>query len=36
MEAVLMAAYSPKQIEFLGSRDIPFDPTYAWIVNATG
>ncbi len=36
MEAVLMAALSPRQVEFLGNGDIPFDPNYARIVEAYG
>lgn len=36
MEAVLMAALSPRQVEFLGTGDIPFDPNYARIVEAYG
>ena len=36
MEAVLMATYAPRQVEFLGNGDIPFDPGYAWIVQAYG
>ena len=36
MEAVLMAALSPRQVEFLGTGDIPFDPNYARVVDAYG
>jgi 1-acyl-sn-glycerol-3-phosphate acyltransferase len=34
LEAVMMAAYSPGMVEFLGNGDIPFDPSYAFIVKA--
>jgi 1-acyl-sn-glycerol-3-phosphate acyltransferase len=36
LEAVMMAAYSPAIVEFLGTGDIPFDPHYAFFVNAYG
>ena len=36
LEAVMMAAYTPGIVEFLGNGDIPFDPKYAFIVNAYG
>lgn len=36
LEAVMMAAYSPGLVEFIGNGDIPFDPTYAFIVNTYG
>ncbi|MEL7645283.1 MAG: lysophospholipid acyltransferase family protein [Anaerolineaceae bacterium] len=36
MEAVLMAALSPRQVEFLGTGDIPIDPNYARVVKAYG
>ena len=34
LEAVMMAAYSPGLVEFIGNGDIPFDPNYAFIVKA--
>ena len=34
LEAVMMAAYNPGLVEFVGTGDIPFDPNYAFIVNA--
>ena len=36
LEAVMMAAYSPGLVEFIGNGDIPFDPSYAFIVNTYG
>lgn len=33
LEAVLLAAFSTRLVEFLGTGDIPFDPAYAWIVK---
>jgi len=36
LEAVLMAAFSPRQVEFLGTGDIPMDPNYARVVVAYG
>lgn len=36
LEAVMMAVYSPGMVEFIGNGDIPFDPSYAFIVNAYG
>lgn len=36
LEAVMLAAYCPGTIEFIGSGDIPFDPNYAPIVKAYG
>ena len=36
LEAVLMAAYCPGVVEFLGNGDIPFDPNYAFIANTYG
>ena len=36
LEAVLMAAYTPGQVEFIGTGDIPFDPNYAFFANAYG
>lgn len=34
LEAVMMAAYNPGLVEFVGNGDIPFDPNYAFIVKA--
>ena len=34
LEAVILVAVVPRQVEFLGTGDIPFDPAYAWIANA--
>lgn len=34
LEAVMMAAYSPGMVEFIGTGDIPLDPNYAFIVKA--
>lgn len=36
MEIVLMAAYSPKIVEFVGAGDIPIDPNFAWMTKAYG
>ncbi len=36
LEAVLMAAFTPGQVEFIGNGDIPFDPNYAFFANAYG
>lgn len=36
LEALLMAAYSPRLVEFLGTGDIPFDSAYAWITKLYG
>jgi 1-acyl-sn-glycerol-3-phosphate acyltransferase len=36
LEAVMMAAYSPGLVEFIGNGDIPFDPKYDLIVKAYG
>lgn len=36
LEALLMAAYSPRLVEFLGTGDIPFDSAYAWITELYG
>jgi 1-acyl-sn-glycerol-3-phosphate acyltransferase len=36
LEAVMMAVYNPGMVEFIGNGDIPFDPSYAFIVNAYG
>lgn len=33
---MLLAAYSPRLVEFLDTGDIPLDPNYAWIANAYG
>ena len=33
LEAVMMAAYCPGVVEFLGTGDIPFDPNYAFITK---
>lgn len=34
LEAVMMAAYNPGMVEFIGNGDIPFDPNYDFIVKA--
>lgn len=36
LETVMMAAYCPGVLEFLGNGDIPFDPNYAFIANTYG
>ncbi len=36
LEPVLMAAYTPGILEFIGNGDIPFDPNYAMFANAYG
>lgn len=35
-EAVLMASFTPGQVEFIGTGDIPLDPNYAFFANAYG
>lgn len=36
LEAAMMAAFTPGQVEFIGTGDIPFDPNYAFLANAYG
>lgn len=36
LEAVMMAAYTPGIVEFIGNGDIPFDPKYAFITRGYG
>lgn len=36
LEAALMMAYSPRQVEFMGAGDIPFEPEIAWITSSYG
>lgn len=36
LEAAMMAAYTPGQVEFIGNGDIPFDPNYAFFANTYG
>lgn len=36
LEAVMMIAYTPGIVEFIGNGDIPFDPNYAFIAHAYG
>ena len=36
LEAVMMAAYCPGVVEFLGTGDIPLDPNYAFITKGYG
>jgi 1-acyl-sn-glycerol-3-phosphate acyltransferase len=36
LEAVILVGLILKQVEFMGTGDIPLDPAYAWIVNAYG
>ncbi len=36
MEIVMMAVYAPRQVEFLGSGDIPIDPKFAWLADLYG
>jgi len=36
MEIVMMAIYSPAQVEFLGTGDVPVDPKFAWIAGLYG
>ena len=36
LEAVMMMAYTPGIVEYVGNGDIPFDPNYAFIANAYG
>jgi 1-acyl-sn-glycerol-3-phosphate acyltransferase len=33
VESALMAIYSPRQVEFLGTGDIPIDPSFAWLTD---
>ncbi|MBG0784662.1 MAG: 1-acyl-sn-glycerol-3-phosphate acyltransferase [Anaerolineaceae bacterium] len=36
LEAVLMMAYTPGVVEYIGNGDIPFDPNYAFLANSYG
>ncbi len=36
LEIVLMLAYSPASVEFLGASDIPLDPKFAWLADLYG
>ncbi|HZW04902.1 MAG TPA: lysophospholipid acyltransferase family protein [Anaerolineaceae bacterium] len=36
MEIVMMLAYAPRQVEFVGAGDIPLDPTFAPFANLYG
>ena len=36
LEAVMMMAYTPGIVEYIGTGDIPFDPNYAFIANMYG
>ncbi len=36
MEIVMMAVYSPYQVEFIGTGDIPIDPNFAGLANFYG
>ena len=36
MEIVMMAVYAPRQVEFLGSGDLPIDPKFAWLADLYG
>jgi 1-acyl-sn-glycerol-3-phosphate acyltransferase len=36
LEAAMMTAYTPGQVEFIGTGDIPMDPRYAFFANAYG
>jgi len=36
LEIVLMLAYSPASVEFLGASDIPLDPRLAWLADLYG
>jgi len=36
MEVVMMAVYAPRQVEFIGTGDIPLDLNYAWIGKLYG
>lgn len=36
MEVVLMTLLTPRELEIIGTGDIPMDPRYAWIVNLWG
>ncbi len=35
LEAALMIAFTPGQVEFIGNGDIPFDPNYAFSPKPT-
>jgi 1-acyl-sn-glycerol-3-phosphate acyltransferase len=36
LETLMMMAYTPGLVEFIGTGDIPFDPNYAFLANAYG
>jgi 1-acyl-sn-glycerol-3-phosphate acyltransferase len=36
LEAALMIAFTPGQVEFIGNGDIPFDPNYAFFAKTYG
>jgi len=36
MESVMMAVYAPRQIEFIGSIDVPHEPTTKWAMEFYG
>jgi len=36
LEAALMIAFTPGQVEFIGNGDIPFDPNYAFFAQTYG
>lgn len=36
LEAVMMMAFTPGMVEYVGTGDIPFDPNYAFIANGYG
>ncbi len=36
LESVMMIAYTPGNVEYIGTGDIPFDPNYAFITNTYG
>ncbi|MEA4811565.1 MAG: lysophospholipid acyltransferase family protein [Anaerolineaceae bacterium] len=36
LEVVLVASFPKRQVELIGNGDIPFDPSYGWIVKAYG
>ena len=36
LEAVMMMAFTPGVVEYVGTGDIPFDPNYAFFANAYG
>ena len=36
LESVMMMAYTPGIVEYIGTGDIPFDPNYAFIANTYG